>query len=892
MRGSIYTDSTKAELLGTTIGNTVGTPYNVVCNPYLGGIPSIQTLPHCVMSLIGGEPIEFDFGIPADPNTEYYIEFSADFSSLVSSNKEARIKFSTSDIYEGQIYQNGSPLSSYDLKMGITEIGVYQAIGEGEEFRMTSTAYNNQNTSSGLANTLRIVAYKDIYEDANRVMVWEYEINETGLINLERNISGIISRTGGTEQPFNIFATMMLCNDTYCFEQITEEFTIQQFPSSNEDLQLGIDNYEAKMGYYPRGRIRLETTNSEAVVGVELTLIKITQLGSKTLTEIIEDEEYHYKKDYYKNLDFSCNSIGDCGFDFQFIDWVFGDASEYLWNVTTILATKETDYEDYLTNTFKTFITTAPAYSNIELTEQYARNQVCDAGMALLGSCWLGSPTPNYRNNEKTRWVLVVQDTTGNDIRDDLKISMQIQDCGFTYDCNSVYSEPDPESLLYSPSTSDFKQTTGENFFYFETLLIEDDGQLLENGHFYRMIATIEDTSGLHEYLVETTLEQVENLLFYDQEIKFYINNNYVCVDSPLKTCLPQLQCFACTAVPDESEIDQDITCVGVYTKSEIPIDYFETTIGNQYSDFSQDEANSQQYIQFDVSWDALVNQNIDETWETMTLSYPQLALDRTVGSLILYGIKFLGGNIPFNLAGEAVDAGFLIAWALDTNTLTGMRTDCNFNIPINSAMGSVGYDIHGIRILNQNDYPALEGVETSRLFEYANIEGIPLPQYTTTVDIYAGSYFVEKKTLSSRLVINETPATISDTNTGATLPNNIHFDLTEKMYYNNGTASMQSSIPLNYIIYLPPVSQTQNPFMDGDFWCWFFGTCPDIDDDGIGDGRTGGGTTVPEDPVGELSKLPAYTAEWIMNNIVWFIILLGLIMIGAFVIRAIKGAK
>lgn len=884
--GSLYADSSKAELLGTTIGYTVGTPYNITCTGGIFGGISIATLSWCPYTLAGGEPVEFDFGILAEPNTEYYVEFSADFSTLTSTNKEAGLKFSTTDLYEGQTYSNGSPLSTYDLKMGIEEIGVFQWIDEGEEFKAVSSAWNGD-TGEGLANRLRIRVFKEEYSDENRMAQWDYEIPETaGAIDLDKTLSGIIDRLDITN-PIEVFLTMELCNDTYCFEEIGTEFKVMQFPSSNEDIILGIDNYETKMGYYPRGRIRLQTTNPESVLGVELTLIKTPQLGAKTLTEIIAEQGYHYKTDFYKNRDFACNVVGDCGFDFYITDWVFGDADEYLWNVTVILNTKETNYEDYLTNTFKTFITQAPDYSLVQLTEQYARTQTCTLAQAITGACYwdairLGVPTPNYRNNENTRWVLTIKDFSGNDIRDDLKISMQIQDCGYVYDCNGLYSEPDPETLLYSPSSSTFNQTTGSNIFYFETLLIEDNGQLLENGHFYRMIATIEDTSGLHEEIREAYLEQLENPFYFENEIKFYINNAYVCQDSPLKTCLPQLQCFACSAVPDESEIDQDITCVGVYTKSEIPIDTFETTIGNQYSDYSEDDLNAQQYIKFNVSWDSLINQNIDESWDTMTLSYPQLALDRTIGSLILYGIKYLGGDIPFNLMGEAIDAGLLVAWALDTNTLTGTRTDCNFNIPVNSAMGIVGYEIHGIRILNQNDYPELEGVDSSKLFKYAAESGITLPQYTTTVDIYAGiTNFVERKTIPSRLVINEAPSVVEDLNTGATLPNYIHFDLTQKMYYNNFTSSMQSFIPLNYVIYLPPTA-ADNPLsiIVGAIINIF--APEDTDGDGtISENERNRGL---QEGMGKIAKL-------ILENVVWFIVILGVIMIIAFLIRAIKGA-
>jgi len=836
-------------------------------------------------------PLTFVFDTSGiEDNNTYYIEFHKDGNTIddgfnIDYNESGTIRLYPRDYkpLQGNMYYNGSIENGKDMRFGLQEGGVFQYINEGGAFRAVSSAYNNQNTLQGLANKLKIITYMDTYADENRVMVWEYEIpEETGFLDLDYLLNGVIDRLD-QKNPFTVFVTMMLCNDDFCFEQISNDFSVIQYPSSIGDIDLAIRNYEVRLGHYPYGRLNLDTSNPDAIVGIELTLIKPAQLETKTISQIISDQTYHYRTVYYKGRDFNCASWGDCSFDFYIDDWVWAEAVNYVWVATAILTTKTTNYDDFLTNSIRVVKIEPLNYDKAQLVEAFARTQTnwlwsCSyCGYNIFSGCaWCEVPTPNYRNSELTRWAFKVRDMSGEDIRDDLLVEMQIRDCGISYDCNSTGAETDWEALRYKPTGTSFDNRSGENLYMFEDFLLEDNGSLLDDGHFYRMRVTVDDVSGLHQAHVEVYLTQSPQP---SKEIKFLVNNAYQCVDSPEHTCNPQLQCFGCLHLPNEDNLKQDIFCMGVYSVSETQIDTFETTISNQYSNFQEDDPNLQQYIRWEIDWKDMMEQDPQLSRQLIEQSYDTPLED--LGSLILYNLKWLGADVVWNSVGEMIDLGTWTGWAL--NPTTGIRTDCNFMIPIDQVGGWVSYKIEGIELVNKANYPELDGVPASQFYKYCAENNISLPQEKTTVWIYSGTNLVQKKEVPSRMVIWEEP-TISDPNADGnrSIGNLLRFDLVEKMYYANKTSSMQSTIPLMYNINLG-VLAGDNPISD------LF--------EGIGEvifpqDTDNDGTISAEERNRGWAEGSAKIAGVILNNAVWFIVILGSIMIIAFLIRAIKGAK
>jgi len=827
--------------------------------------------------------------IDYDGKDTYYFEYTTDANAYAN---EAYYLYEPEGIDPyagGQKYDNGSPDSDDDLMFMLHTSGAYEYIIEGEDFRINTYAYDRDN----LITTLEIDAYLDAYADSNKLKHWEYDVN-TGTENtfLINNILDSLIDLRGTDNPAKILITATLCGDDKCYEQISDWIYMRQFPSMPMDVFIKLRNYENRKGNYPRGKTELLSTNTESIKAVEITIFETSLLANHTAEEILQDNTLYKARDtFYKDEYFSCYA-DECTFDWGITDWVYEKATTTEDNYTiwanVITNTSYPDYENILLNKSLRTTTIVDKWVLFRTVEAYHRGGA-------------GDYTPEYRNWEEIRLLGQLRNPQGDYLGDDVDTWIEIRDCGTTADCTdtgTTNGEIAFENVKFRPTDYKFYPDTKVNTWFFEGLLTEDNGGLLQDGHHYRVKFVVEDKSGKYYDYNSTNLSWAEkpftfNLGWTLENLGYYFTDEvFLTINNAYAPTTPQLQCGGCVRIQNQDvdgmeSLEQTLLCGVLYTSNDTVPENFLITLSNQNSNFNEDDEGLQQFIKTKINWKDIAHSDGAYTAQQITANIDETIEDS--GDMLLYGLKSIGGDAVANWIGEGVtDLTNIIGFGISPTS--GLTTDCNLTIPVDEVAQIFFYEIKGIDIVNKYSYDSEGNINPRNFYKWASENDISLPDNKTTMNVWVNGEIVETKTLPSRFVVHAEPTQekiqeAEDANTtGETeyLGQYLTFDMSIGMLYNNQQDNQEVVLPMKYLVKFETGASQDSADLQKNVWEWLTGT-NDID----GDGHPDDGFF--DNPVGKIMEIPFIITGWMLGNAVWFAVIVLIVLVLAFVVRAIR---
>ena len=259
--------------------------------------------------------------------------------------------------------------------------------------------------------------------------------------------------------------------------QETQNLVLRQFPFSNDQIQISLMVDDFFVGENPEGSLFIETNFPETI---EYVIITTFNESNSVLNPDVNET-------FYKGKDFEC--IADfCAFDFRLSEWGFESAINYFIQVTIKVKTSDLDYNNELLNRIE-FL---QAF-HIGYKERFVNlyNKSRDARI--------------FKDFEKIPIILNLRDNLNLPSRDDLNITFRVWDLGTSDFNDGADAEITFEPIPFSWKVYQYDIKEGTNRYAFIGRLRES-GSALEDGHFYRILAEINDHTKKREQINPITL--------------------------------------------------------------------------------------------------------------------------------------------------------------------------------------------------------------------------------------------------------------------------------------------------------------------------------------------------------------------------------------------------
>lgn len=675
-------------------------------------------------------------------------------------------------------------------------------IREGKISEARSAAYDRE----GDLNKLVLEVWLDAANDTNRVAYFETELSDFSAetyYNIIETIPAIIDLNGTATNPdpFRIIkiALTLYDEENLAVEEQSAFFDFIQWPYFPDDIEFFIISLGKKVAEFPAGRFNLVTKDPSAVLGIKL---RIFDEGST-----LSDPDY--SKVFYKDIDFSCDGL-DCSFEWVLDNWKYEDENTYTIAGTVLVNTENENTENYFLHKEIKILVSYRELETFRVLETFERTD------------------HEYRNTEEIGLVLQARSSDYSNLKKSLKVLMTLQNCDAASGGNCV-----AETTQFTPLKFLYDSSTGYNYWFWKQLFIDDDGSLLDDGNFYRVLVSATDLELKHEQtgtalltakcdvysgdFISNMLATLNHFLFGcttpSPEIVSTTDNNAneIRLDINASAILepPTYEGLLCLSPNNENvyldATEQPLFCAVYYTVGENPIDSFDFKVLNENSDESISDENERQFLKETIPFDLIAFND---------LVLMQKALEKegneidTLAEFFAEGFNYLATGT----LNPVIDSAELL-------TNEGIITNLGFDVNLTKAFsptnigGAFFIRIDGIKIINQNDYIRHDGVENLNpvfLRRYANLEGFDVPVENTKITFFASDFkkVIEKET-SSPLVINVNPAqqqAINQENTDENqtnfsfVPTQLNFDIISSLYYNNELSTIRRFLSMTLL--------------------------------------------------------------------------------------------
>ncbi len=618
---------------------------------------------------------------------------------------------------------------SVQVKDGVS----YEVILEGLPFKATTKILNPNNEISKIR--------WEVILQSSTVQVYEEEINTSGVIDITQDFGGVIDRLGSYFNPstlrsFTIKATIL---DNYDMNVATQYKVIKllQYPNNPNDFSLTLTPISFSVGEYPEFNLYLKNENPSNLIGIELQIFD----ENKTIDANGEVINPNYKviitADELGCNNFVCNKI------LKIDDWKYPYNNNYRVYALALVKTEEKYYNNpLLLYQFGVSV----GYNNYETTRLMQLMERTDF---------------IYKSTEAIPLVMQLRDVGFNNLNPITNFYITLEICE-----NETLTTCTQQTNKFVPNRHIYDRTSGYNYYIFNTLFYQDNGQLLPDGNYIRFIGHIEDLSdsfngdiniGLapkcKTYPVDANLNIIGRL--FNMANEFFSNSIYGCVentdeiitigheqekgiliDNDDETATNGGINIACVN-PETStytnNLEQSVYCAVFEKIGEKPLNYFEININNNNSDFSRSDED-RQYFTFKIPADEIIFNDVVLLQEALNKEYSTDSID-TIGEFIYYGFDSILGYSPLDEVIEGVNPSGLI---------TNIGFDINFSKSFNPNYVSNLFfvKIDGLKTINYydyaEDYPILleYGIEPKDLVKWGNLNGVRFPKEKASITV------------------------------------------------------------------------------------------------------------------------------------------------------------
>lgn len=672
-----------------------------------------------------------------------------------------------------------------------------KVILEGEKFRIKTTLYNRDNELSFLETKV----YFGSVSPANQISYFKQDLNflaTNEIYSLDWLVDGIFDLNGTAPQNFIVVVKATnIYNDW--FEIQTTTFKLRQFPSYSDEFNLNFYITNKKVGEHLSGVVQINTDNPDVLRGLTFRLWKPD-------TQSIETNDYNLT--LFKGNDFVCTGF-NCTFNFTFLDHVLDDQVIWALNISALLTTQLEDTNSFLTAKTIRFSVYYSDFNYMRIVETMER------------------VTHTYKHTEPIPLTLILVRGDKQPTKDQLKIVLRAANCS----TDAIAGTCTDIDINYSADSYVYDTTTGENFYFWRQIYVDQDLSLFDDGDYYRFYAIVESTTGKFSGVVKPLLSAkcqtytaggygqiVLHFLFGDltgctvntAEIVSIDSNSQesrILIDRDLITSKPNLEFTICLNADQNNNykenLKQDLLCVTGYTFNEAPIDKFDFYLTNQSSDLSKKVSSERQFIKATMPFPLLALNDIVLMRQSLKQEYQTEVT--TIGGLIQQGFNYLftGFANPL-LNGVFTDNSM-------AGTINNIGADFNLNKPLDPTYigGLVFFKIKGIKVLNQQDlirqYPdeKLDKIKPEELIKYLNYKQLSYSVEPTTIEIYGSDM---KKLLTVQdtapLIINEEFSKNSYSKTDEnknfeSLPTKLKFSVLTDMWYDDELHVKKTTVPI-----------------------------------------------------------------------------------------------
>ena len=404
----------------------------------------------------------------------------------------------------------------------------FQVLEEGQNFSISTEIYERGLFENQDLNVIIIDAFVFGIEDQNTLIRKEIQVKEEDFateVTIEVNeiLAGIITTSTDLDILTPLVVRVRACgkrvdtdatSEPICYAtQETQNLVLRQFPFSNDQILMRLTIDDFFVGENPEGSLFIETDFIETI---EYVVISVYSESNGVLNPDVNET-------FFKNKDFEC--IADfCDFDFRLSEWGFEEAIDYSIQATLKVTTSNLDYNNTLLNK----IDFLQAF-HIGYKEKFVNlyNKSRDARV--------------FKDFEKIPILLNLRDNLNLPSRDDLNVTFRVWDLG-TGDFNSS-GDADPTfiQLAFDWDVYQYDINKGTNRYAFIGRLREKGGAL-QDGHFYRILAEVDDHTKKREAINPIPLSNDKSTGGFDSdtnafqqtnEVSFKIDNTVV-LDAPL----------------------------------------------------------------------------------------------------------------------------------------------------------------------------------------------------------------------------------------------------------------------------------------------------------------------------------------------------------------------
>lgn len=630
--------------------------------------------------------------LTADPKT-YSFSVDGNVSIISSTSSFAKIYLEQFTVEQRGYFSKdlevvdefGEPLPVFASSYSASN--VYQFLREGQKFRIRTSAYDRGIGGDKRLEYFRIKVYLQEAADANLVMQKTIEVTDPDeseefyyeVHELDELVNGFVVTSAGLPRIIPLFFIVQACDaDLVCYsEQQTKRIRLHQFPFDQRDLSLNlqISRSDLGLGLKPKGKILLSTTNPNA-----LQFVRIAFWDSDVVGRSVTQSDHN--KFFYKGTDFECDVLGNCSFDFAITDWFFYSLSDFYIQLTAKFSSNDIDYTDDILNRKYLVRINAKDWGSVRsLYLAYDRN------------------TPRtYAGFDQIPVVFAVNTKLNESTLNDVNAYLNIWDLG-TSDFNAGGDAENTVEAVNYPYEFYYFDENGINYYGWYLRFYEDGGDLT-NGHYYRLVANIQDVSFRYFNLAKTTLSMAKSTGGYtsatdgsqqSNEVSIYVDDTYVttapraltgmgCLDTnnfdfaekygllgATYGIIDNIGNFAFGKVRIVSSVKNVLlprSCVVGYKNEGYFVESAVVTIYNSRSDLSNPDPEFGQYVQFEIPAEKLIfsKKAIDLEEQTLVISknpgcaiYPSGSYIRTVCAHAYLSSPFI------NFLKQGVPLGFVL---------------------------------------------------------------------------------------------------------------------------------------------------------------------------------------------------------------------------------------
>jgi hypothetical protein len=681
---------------------------------------------------------------------------------------------------------------------------------------------------------------------------------------------------------------------------VSEEYKViklVQYPYFPNDLKMSFSVLNAKLGTNPKIEWSIQQKIPENFLGFDFAVYD----SSHSVTA-----PNYYKRIYATDL--GCATLLNCTKQLAFDDWVFEGSQDttYFVTVTALLNTENKNFSDSYANVSQQVLVSASGYDLAQLKQYYERYKQ------------FGISRP-YKSTEQIPLVFAMSDDQLKDLTGSVAPYFTlVTDNAGDENFGNVWNTP------YFPVAYSFDQTSGINYWMWDTYLFDDYGAAFANGTNVKFDVKAFDSRSTntdinHSYDFALTSRCIlysngqaypdSNDLLVNVESLFSKGNTYInqffqtlgygilgCLTTPAPVVhggdaneifltidnnyTPSAnagQSVYCAQKYDNNvlmdQLGDSFSCISFLKDDEVGIDGLHLMIGNNNSDYSISNENKQ-FLDFVIPKNDILFSDLGQlivNWNS-TNSIGDLHTAQDVVS------HFIHDTFDPSLTPDQIRQQY--------HFTKGIGEDLNFPIQADFNAGNwnkvIFFTVSGISVVNMRDYltsDQLVQIRPSQFLSYANANNLNPNIKKATITIYNNSSDPYKTfTVLSALVINNPPTQprqvlTPDGNIVLTsIPDTLNFQLISDLQTKNQTVTKRlvANLAFNAIIKANPLGSSNNTLSVG-------AISKGINDILFGKDDQGNANGLLNNPVG-----------FAVSNILFLIALLFLIIIGALVAKSI----